>query len=491
MRVWTSALKQRSIAGLARDAIPVAAVLLYVVLKRVQLVNGDDWATFSHIFAFVFVAALPLLMAHLAGVALRPLAAAASWLAVVIGWPTASRALNLDVPSLFDTEWALASVVSAVTLLLARRRRNEGPGVLDRLPVTLDRVVMILLSLWAVGMTSLFIATPDPLNNQPLVTIFDGARLIGKPGLTLGYLVQFFIIASLIGLYLWTCRHVLVRHVLAKHGWIIFLFAAVALWVLVTPAIGSAMLLLPLNSGEITLLPSEDRNAFSPLNYRVAMYVGVGYILISLASERLLAERREAKSLHASARAELDMLHQQINPHFLFNTLNTLYALCLSDREASAQAVVKLSDLLRYSVYDARAQWVPLDGEIAQLENYLDLQMLRFGKRCDVTTSWPDTSSGWRVPPQAMIMLVENAFKHGVEESREACSIDISLTLEEGRMTFVCRNSPSAEATGDGGLGLANLERRLELLLGDTYELESGPDGDGWRALLALDLRPC
>jgi LytS/YehU family sensor histidine kinase len=167
--------------------------------------------------------------------------------------------------------------------------------------------------------------------------------------------------------------------------------------------------------------------------------------------------------------------------------------LCLKDRAESAEAIIKLSDLLRYVVYQGNRDWVGLDEEIAYLRNYLDLQLLRFGQRCRIACDWPDDSARSNIPPLLLIMLVENAFKHGVEPCEGESTIKIALGLDGARMHFTCRNEPYdlvASATG-GGVGLANLRRRLEILFGDDFMLSSAPEGDGWKAALSLDLQPC
>lgn len=185
-------------------------------------------------------------------------------------------------------------------------------------------------------------------------------------------------------------------------------------------------------------------------------------------------------------------MQQQINPHFLFNTLNTLYALCLKDRGESAAAVVKLSDLLRYVVYRGQNERVGLDEEISYLSNYLNLQQLRFGHRCTVQTVWPQPPDGLGLPPLLLIMLVENAFKHGVEPTDGPCTVHISAKVAGRRLQFECSNSVVDEAQARApGVGLANLRRRLELLYGQGYTLSVGPAQGQWCAKLELELEPC
>jgi LytS/YehU family sensor histidine kinase len=288
------------------------------------------------------------------------------------------------------------------------------------------------------------------------------------------------------------CRYGLVRRILQQQGIVPFAFATMILLAIGAPLTGSAVLLLPINNPEWTLLPSENHNPFDPINYRFMVGFTAVLVPLILVIERLLSEQADAGKRHEHVRAELHQLQQQINPHFLFNTLNTLYSLCLRDRTESAEAVIKLSDLLRYVVYHGQAQRTSLVDEIAYLRNYLDLQMLRYGHRCQLDCVWPDDPVDVALPPLLLIMLVENAFKHGVEPVDRPCHIHIDMTVEGQRLHFECVNAlPATPVSGPAGLGLANLRRRLALIYGTNFQLDTGPTADGWRSRLALDLEPC
>ena len=479
--------------ALAMQALPIVAGVLLITMRQVQRAGADDWGTFAMTFVMEMATALPLLLAHLAATRLPRGIAAILWVAVFALAPFILPLLLPAKDGIFFTHWVLLGVLSAVSLLFGRREDGGFLDILQRLPITLDGTIAALLGAWVLAVSLLFISTPDPVNNQPLSVWFDGARIVGNPGLFLGYLLQFGFVASLLFFYYWVCRHWLVRRVLRKRGWIMFGLASLVFWVLATPILASLVIPIPLNEPHWTILPSETPNPFAPTNYGFSFVLWAIACPIVLASERLLQERGEAMSRHERVRAELTQLQQQINPHFLFNTLNTLYALCLRDNRASAEAVVKLSDLLRYSVYEGQEEWIGLDREIEQLKNYLALQELRFGKRCTVTTDWPQDAAAYCIPPQMLIMLVENAFKHGVEPSDQPSKLDIALVIDGQRMRFTCANQPIAVAK-DGkndGVGLANLRRRLELMFGDDFTLESGRQGDAWHAELQLELRPC
>ena len=493
-RIWSGDLARRStVDGTSPSAIlPLVAALLLLGVGRQQSSELSQFAALLQHLAALTAAAAPLILAHVIGSKAPQRGAVLTWAATFTVYPFAAHLLNS--PHLLSTiEWIVVGIASATSLFLEQRSRTNILASLRRLPLTLDGVALVLWALWTIAASSLFIATPDPVENQPLDVWFDGQRIVDHPLLFASYLGQFALAAGMVFGFYWLCRHLLVRRVLAERGWISFFAGSLILWLLYTPIACSIVLLMPLNTADWSLIPSETANPFLPANYRFAAMVWVVVCPIVLASERLLALVDAADTRHARVRAELQLLQQQVNPHFLFNTLNTLYALCLSDNAASAQAIVKLSDLLRYSIYEAESDWVPLEGEIAHLRNYLELQLLRFNGNCRIEGRFPESLDGACVPPQMLIMLVENMFKHGVERSLEPVNISLDLSIVEGRMQFCCVNSPHDPATApvSPGLGLINLRRRLELLCNDDFDLDSGPTPGSWTARLALKVRTC
>ncbi len=483
--------------ALLLQAAPVLVAALVIALAD-QVASADQrWTALGGTMLGVVGLLLPALAAHVAACRWRPAPAGLAWLTGFLAYPAT---LHVVKPggTLTAGQWALVAGFSAIFLLLhpGARQHNGRPGragaPIQRLPLTLDGTVAALLGLWVLGTTSLFASTPDAVRNQPLRVLLDWRRIAAEPGEALWYLVQFSALGVTLYGWYWACRHVLVRRVLHRHGMIPFGFATLALLALGAPAASSLGLLLPLNIPEWTIIPSENHNPFDWTNYSFAIWLTVIILPIVLAVERLLTEQAEASNRHERMRAELHLLQQQINPHFLFNTLNTLYALCLQDRAESAAAVIKLSDLLRYVVYRGPEERVTLDEEIDYLRNYLDLQQLRFGHRCTMVADWPPTGSGLALPPLLLIMLVENAFKHGVEPSDGACEVRISATTEGGRLHFFCVNSlPVGRPDEVPGMGLANLRRRLELLFGQDFHLSTKQEGSEWQARLELDLEPC
>lgn len=483
--------------GLVAQATPILLAMLIVALANHIALADSSWVGFVWQAGHAAALLAPSLAAHLAASRMQPWPAALVWISGFILYP-AVFTLTASGVTLHVGQWALAAGFSLSFLLLhtgARAGRQQQTGFspqILRLPITLDGTIATLLLLWVLGATSLFASSEDAVRNQPLRVWMNWRRIASEPGETIWYLVQFAALAAILFGWYWICRYVLVRGVLRHQGMVPFAFSVAGFVALGTPLAASVGLLMPLNISEWTIIPSDNHNPFDPVNYRFTFWLTAIVLPLVLTVERLLAEQAEASNRHKRVRAELYMLQQQINPHFLFNTLNTLYALCLRDQVQSAAAVIKLSDLLRYTVYRGQADHSSVEEEIAYLKNYLDLQMLRFGHRCALHTEWPNDGTNLRMPPLLLIMLVENAFKHGVEPVEGGCEVRIAMTIEGQRLRFDCVNSlPEELVTREPGLGLANFRRRLELLLGENSTLVIDDSQGLWRARLEMDLEPC
>lgn len=186
--------------------------------------------------------------------------------------------------------------------------------------------------------------------------------------------------------------------------------------------------------------------------------------------------------------AELDALKSQLNPHFIFNTLNNIYALALKRSPLTAEAVARLSSILDYVLYRGSEKTVSLRDEVAMIEAYIALERLRFGDRLTVRFTQA-ASPDHQVPPLLFLTLLENAFKHGVATSLDASEIDI--TLEEGADTlrFEISNTrpPTAGSPSTGNaIGLRNLRRQLALQCPDAHALSFDEAPDRYTATLTL-----
>lgn len=186
--------------------------------------------------------------------------------------------------------------------------------------------------------------------------------------------------------------------------------------------------------------------------------------------------------------AELAWLKSQINPHFLFNTLNNISSLTQIDPDAAQDAIAQLSDLLRYAMYETNKKMVPIQGEVEFMKNYISLMKLRCNEKTEVSSEFIVHDSKLNIAPLLFISLVENAFKHGVSSSRPS-KIDIRLEQEGGRLVFTCDNTnfPKDDTDRSGsGIGLENTRRRLDLMYTSRYQWEQSLEDDIYHVRITL-----
>lgn len=169
--------------------------------------------------------------------------------------------------------------------------------------------------------------------------------------------------------------------------------------------------------------------------------------------------------------AELAWLKNQLNPHFLFNTLNNISSLIQIDADSAQDSISQLSDLLRYALYESNKPTVPLKSEVDFMDNYIDLMKLRCNEMSTVTTDFRLPDTPMEIVPLLFISIIENAFKHGIS-AREKSFVDIRMRTEGDSIIFTCDNSnyPKTDKNRSGsGVGLENMKRRLELLYPKRY----------------------
>lgn len=191
--------------------------------------------------------------------------------------------------------------------------------------------------------------------------------------------------------------------------------------------------------------------------------------------------------------AELKFLRAQVHPHFLFNTLNNLYALALKKADNTPEVVLKLSDLLNYMLYECNTDQVPLSKEIKLVENYVALEKLRYGDRLDVSIIVKGSITGKMIAPMLVLPFIENSFKHGTSGETDKAWISIDLSVKEHLLTLKVDNSKSNHHAEDEkqyreGIGLKNVKRRLELLYGGSYELKILDTDESYLVVLKLEL---
>ena len=203
------------------------------------------------------------------------------------------------------------------------------------------------------------------------------------------------------------------------------------------------------------------------------------------------AEKRdeEMKQLEQENLAtQLEHLKYQINPHFFMNTLNNIHALVDIDPELAKKTILELSKMMRYILYEGNKAFVPLDREVAFLQNYMQLMMLRYTDRVKISLDVPQQLPNKEMPPLLLINFVENAFKHGISYKKESF-VNIEIRIAGDRLYFGCRNSRHEESTKQpGGVGLANVRKRLQLIYAGNYALDICTDDNIYRVQLDIPL---
>ncbi len=217
-----------------------------------------------------------------------------------------------------------------------------------------------------------------------------------------------------------------------------------------------------------------------PLRHSIVGYIFFSILVVApalsikMTRKWLDAQQKIRESERMRVEMELASLKNQLNPHFLFNSLNNIYALISFNPSVAQSSLLSVCDLLRYQLYDSDYKVVELEKEVRFIGSYCDLMCLRFGDGVKVTVDLPKNTAGIKVAPLLFISLVENAFKHGVD-SQEECYINIRMSIMEGQILFVCSNSnhpKSAQDRSGSGIGLANLVRRLDLIYPHGYSYD-------------------
>ncbi len=244
----------------------------------------------------------------------------------------------------------------------------------------------------------------------------------------------------------------------------------------------------PRSIGRLGPRPWLDSMGFISRN--VIIYLGViGLAVAVRMTERWYRDEKKRDEMEkAATEAELVALKSQVNPHFLFNTLNNIYSLIQIDQDKAQEAVHDLSGMLRYVLYDSEKPSVPLSKETGFLKDYIKLMSMRCSSNVSLDVSLPETDSDKHVAPLLFIPLVENAFKHGISTS-EPSSIKIALKDEGEYVSFLVENTsfPKNDSDRSGsGIGVKNLQRRLDMLYPGQHSFEYGETQGFYRSFLKI-----
>jgi sensor histidine kinase YesM len=192
-------------------------------------------------------------------------------------------------------------------------------------------------------------------------------------------------------------------------------------------------------------------------------------------------------------KSELKYLKSQVNPHFLFNTLNSLYALTLKKSDLAPEIVLRLSEMMRYMLYECNEKEVTLEKEINYIKNYLELEKLRHGDKFEINLELNGNAEGLKIAPLMFMPFIENSFKHGLNSQIQSGYVNIQINIAEEQIQMNVDNSnppvmPAMKKRKSGGVGLVNIKRRLQLIYPNQHDLKIEKTPNSFHVSLDIDL---
>ena len=298
--------------------------------------------------------------------------------------------------------------------------------------------------------------------------VFDSGQLILRAVVNLSFLSFIFYFNT----------YVLVNKLLENKRYILFGIATFFIVVLFVPIRGYVNLIY--SPPTIEMYGSQVERGF----YVVAFASNLGIVLFSsfyqVLVNRLKAERLAEEVTARQNEAQLQFLRAQINPHFLFNTLNNIYSLAVSRSEKTAEMVLKLSNLLRYVVYDGKGEPVSLKKELEQIQQFIELFQMRSEAPLRIVFEKNTIPDRAFIEPMILIPIVENCFKHCDFDTNERAFVEMSARVEGSSLRFTTLNSKNdndKQKDKSGGVGLMNIQRRLELQHPGKWKMSSNNHG--------------
>lgn len=295
---------------------------------------------------------------------------------------------------------------------------------------------------------------------------------------SLGTWLQVELVIMLVKLpYTYFVIYFLVPRFLLKKQYLIFAFFVISLGML------GGFLMVTLDNNIINPIMFANNGAYKwelKIGYKILdlIYIASLPTILKLLQWQRQQEKQTQDLAEGKLRAELQLLKNQLHPHFLFNTLNNLYGMVLTQDKKSPEVVLRLSEIMSYMLYECDKPLIKLEKELDHLNNYIELEKIRHGKRVDLTFEKSGGIEGKSIPPLLLIPFVENAFKHGVENSEKQSWIRINIWVEENKLEFMvensipeCNGTPDLEVKMHSGIGLENVRRRLTLLYPEQHQL--------------------
>jgi sensor histidine kinase YesM len=356
--------------------------------------------------------------------------------------------------------------------------------------ISLDKAVLVSLLLIAVTLSAMAVSSLDDpryhTKEQLLIGYeFDLYKIITRPDVFLSFIAQFTFMYLCGYLLYYINSRFLVAKVLKQRGIVLYVVSVFAAMAFLYPVLGQLLALLPINSllgGIFSGNPFLLENAFGGLAVIFLTLPVVLALQWAKQNNRIVSLEKE------KTRAELDLLKQQLDPHFFFNTLNNLYALSLQQSKQTPESILQLSELMRYVIYKGNEVTVPVREEIKYITDYMQLQQIRLKMPLDLQFTRHIGNDNQAVTPMLLIVFIENAFKHGIEPADGPAFLHLHLACTERQLYFSCENSFEPGAMGHTGIGLDNLQKRLALLYPGRHVLKTAVKNHTFKAEMQLDL---
>lgn len=340
-------------------------------------------------------------------------------------------------------------------------------------------LILVLLTVVGAGFSAFDYVFNSGHTGFSVVLVGLGVFLLDSIQLLLIYLVYYF--------FYYINHYFLIPKIFKEKGVVYYGFAVAGFILLCYPIFVSVVSLFPLVQRMQYDRFTATTNIFAADGGGLPFVIMVLTVPVVIAYEWFRQDRELAVLEKEKTATELSLLKQQINPHFFFNTLNNLYALSITKDEQTPEVVLQLSELMRYVIYRGKEEQVSLEEEIKYIEDYVQLQQIRLHKQLDFQFEKDLTDPIPNIAPLLFIVLVENAFKHGIEPAEQPCYLHLSLRTRDGQTEFVCENSVEQTSDTEGGIGLENLRRRLALLYPDRHQLQIAAGEMNYSVRLNLD----
>lgn len=335
----------------------------------------------------------------------------------------------------------------------------------------IDGTILIGIAFFSFLFSMMIVSNQEIFDKQELIMPSVDFKLVLRHFFRfLGYALQFSLIyLSLYFFYILNSRF-LIPEILKKKGILLYAIGVTGGVALFFPILSQVLVSLPMVRGANSLMPSQTLVVFTELNAIIPGIVLITSLPIIVAFQWFKQNNEITKLEKQQVESELLLLKQQINPHFFFNTLHNLYSLSLAKSDQTPEVIVQLSELMRYVIYKGKEKEVTLQEEVQYIEDYLRLQQIRLHKDFELQFEKNIEDPSFLLPPLLLIILIENAFKHGIEPAEGKCFLKIHLESGPERLSFICSNSYEPNPNNEPGIGLENLQRRLSLLFPNRHQ---------------------